>query len=185
MVASLEKISSAQEMVQLYLPLPHSPASTGHPVQFSKVTLRQEAEPNFRKMVYAEVLETEPGKVVMGSPAKPQVPEQQVKSLLCWKDGRWEGHHRHHHLHAAELGIWHGAILLLIWKSVNIHPRHSWGLFLPAAYTEGNASVVSQARMGHFTCTHRCKASQASQVFHSNTGQRVHLFHESSRLFPN
>lgn len=125
--------------MQLYLPLPHRPASTGRPVQFSKVkvTFREEAEPNFRKMIYAEVLETEPGKVVTGSPAKPQLPEQQVKSLLCWRDGHWQDHHHHHHPHAAELGTWHGAIPLLIWESVNFHPRHSWGLFLPAASWKG------------------------------------------------
>lgn len=54
-------------------------------------------------------------------------------------------------------------------ENVSVHPRHSWGLFLPVA--EGNASVLPQARMGHSTCTHRYRASPTSQVFHSNTGQ--------------
>lgn len=56
-------------------------------------------------------------------------------------------------------------------ENVSVHPRHSWGLFLPVANAEGNASVLPQARTGHSTCTHRCRASPTSQVFHSNTGQ--------------
>lgn len=56
-------------------------------------------------------------------------------------------------------------------ENVSVHPRHSWGLFLPVANAEGNASVLPQARMGHSTCTHRCRASPTSQVFHSNAGQ--------------
>lgn len=77
------------------------------------------------------------------------------------------------------------SILLLIWKSESVHPRHSVGLFLPVANAERNASVLPQAKMGHFICAHRYRASPMSQVFHSNTGQQVHLFHVTGRVFPN
>lgn len=56
-------------------------------------------------------------------------------------------------------------------ENVSVHPRHSWGLFLPVANAEENASVLPQARMGHSTCIHRHRATPTSQVFHSNTGQ--------------
>lgn len=161
--------------MQLCAPLPHRPASTRHPIPFSKVTFREGATPNFRKRIYVEMSETEPGQVAACSPAKPQLLQQQAMSLLCWKDilvtgttictqqsrgfGTGQGRER---------GSF--SVLLLMWKSVSIHPRHSWGL-LPAANAEGNASVLLPARAGHVTCAHRYRASPTSQVFHSNIGQ--------------
>lgn len=178
--------------MQLYIPLPHRPVSTGYPTLFSKVTLTEGAECNFRKRIYAEMSETEPGEAAACSPAKPQLPEQQMRSLLCWKDGPSIGKATTTCTQQSwEFGMEHGreggsfSIPLLIWKSVSIHPRHSWGgLFLPVANAEGNVSVLLQARMGHFTCAHRYRAIPTSQVFHSNTGQQVHLFHAAGSIFP-
>jgi len=193
MVASPEKTPVHSRWVQLRTPLPHRPASTGHPIRFSKVTLREGAEPNSRKRIYTEMSETEPGEVAaIRLPSPSAQSSRRGPSVLEGQPFHGEGRCRHH-LHAAEPGMGQGAgeegdsfsTLLLIRRSTSVHPRHTWELFLPVANAEGNASMLPQARMGHFTCAHRYRASPKSQIFHSNTGQRVHLFHVAGRVFPN
>lgn len=98
-------------------------------------------------------------------------------SHLCWKEGPSPGEPPLAPAHSrAGNSSWSregrkGFISVTDLENVSVHPRHSWGLFLPVANAEENGSVLPQARKGHSTCTHRYRSSPISQVFHSNTGR--------------
>lgn len=145
--------ASAQGMGQLCTPCPTA-CQLGHHSR-ALGGLGEAAEPSFSHRIHTEVSKPEPGKVTFaGRTALPL--ESCTQQGWDWARSREE---RKVCTSGTDL------------ENVSVHPRHSWGLFLPVANAEGNASVLPQARMGHSTCTHRCRASPTSQVFHSNTGQ--------------
>lgn len=99
-------------------------------------------------------------------PAPAPAAAGEVPTVLEGRPCHRDGHHQQSGGFGTEQGREGGSfsVLLLMWKSVSVHPRHSWGVLLPAAHTEGNASVLLPARAGHVTCAHRYRASPTSQV---------------------